>query len=505
MTNLTTLKELLCDAAERFGDEPFIRELDGKAFRDTSFAALRANCDAVGAWIETQAPDGVHAAVLGATGSEYLTAWFGIQMCGSVTVPLDNANSAEKIADEINRSDSTLVFLDDRHAGELDTLKTLCPQVTQFVHLLRPAEGMLYLGDILAEYAGRQPERSPSPEALSAILFTSGTTGRSKGVMLRHSNFIDNATCEPDPGRHGWKRLTVLPIHHVFCFTCDILVSMWYGRTVCVNDSLMHITRNLKKFQPDDTTFVPMISASILRRMEQLAEKNPDRIAIGKSVFGENFKVIYSGGAYLSPEISAGFKQFGIDISQGYGMTECAPRICTGVPNCQYPESVGRVVPGCEVRIVDGEIRVKSPSVMMGYYHDPAETAAALTADGFLCTGDLGYEKDGWLYITGRKKNLIILANGENVSPEEIENQFAFFRPIKEIVVYESQQTITAEIYPDPDYVSDNIRAEIQTKIDAVNDTFPPAKRIVRIVYRDTEFEKTASKKIIRSSVIGKI
>lgn len=504
MTAPATLKELLRNAAGRFGEEPFIRELDGKAFRNTSFAKLCADCEAVGAWLEADFPADLHAAVIGATSAAYLTAWFGIQFCAGVSVPLDNANSAEKIADEINRSDSTLVFLDDRHAGELDTFRTLCPQVTQYVHLLHPADGMLYLGDILAQYAGKMSTRTPKPEALSAILFTSGTTGKSKGVMLRHSNLIDNATCEPDAGYHGQKRLTVLPIHHVFCFTCDILVSMWYGRTVCINDSLMHITRNLKKFEPDDATFVPMISASILRRMEQLAEKNPDRIAIGKSVFGANFKVIYSGGAYLSPEITAGFKRFGIDISQGYGMTECAPRICTGVPHSPYPESVGRVVPGCEIKIVDGEIRVKSPSVMMGYYNNPEETAAALTDDGFLCTGDLGYEKDGWLYITGRKKNLIILANGENVSPEEIENQFAFFRPIKEIVVYEHQQAITAEIYPDPEYVSDNIQAEIQAKIDSVNDTFPPAKRIVRVIYRDTEFEKTASKKIIRASVTGK-
>ena len=503
MMKITTLKELLYDSAERFGEEPYIRELDAKGFRDTSFAELKRRCNAVGAWIEDKFPEGVHAAVIGATSSSYLTAWFGMQVCGSVTVPLDNGNNAERIADEINRSDSTLVFMDERHAGELETFRKLCPQVKYFVHLTQRSEDMLYIGDIVEEYYGWTPSKTPKPEDLSAILFTSGTTGRSKGVMLSHSNLVDNTTCEPDQGYHGWKRLTVLPIHHIFCFTCDILISMWYGRTVCVNDSLMHVTRNLKKFEPDDATFVPMISASILNRMVQMAEKGTDRIAVGKAVFGENFKQIYSGGAYLSPEITEGFRSFGIDISQGYGMTECSPRICTGVPDSPYPESVGRVVPGCEVKIVDGEIRVKSPSVMMGYYNDPEETAKSLTEDGWLCTGDLGYEKDGWLYITGRKKNLIILANGENVSPEELENQFAFFRPVKEIVVYDSQQTITAEIYPDPEYVSDDIRAEIQAKIDEVNETFPPAKRIVRVVYRDAEFEKTSSRKIIRSSITG--
>ena len=180
-------------------------------------------------------------------------------------------------------------------------------------------------------------------------------------------------------------------------------------------------------------------------------------------------------------------------------MTECSPRICSGIKDCPKPESVGEIVPGCEVRIVDGEIQVKSKSVMMGYYHDPEETAKSLSPDGWLMTGDLGYkDDDGYLYITGRKKNLIILSNGENVSPEEIENQFAYYAPIKEIVVYGLNGQITAEVYPDPEYVCDDIKAVIQEKIDEVNSGFPAAKQIVNLVIRDTEFEKTASEKIIR-------
>jgi long-chain acyl-CoA synthetase len=138
---------------------------------------------------------------------------------------------------------------------------------------------------------------------------------------------------------------------------------------------------------------------------------------------------------------------------------------------------------------------------MMGYYKNPEETAKTLTDDGWLKTGDLGYLNDGYLYITGRRKNLIILENGENVSPEEIENRFVTFEPIKEMVVFEHDHTIAAEIYPDPEYASEDIKAEIQAQIDAVNDTFQPAKRIVKVFYRDCEFEKTASKKILRSSV----
>ena len=156
------------------------------------------------------------------------------------------------------------------------------------------------------------------------------------------------------------------------------------------------------------------------------------------------------------------------------------------------------------MKIVDGEIWVNSPSVMMGYYKNPAETANSLTDDGWLRTGDLGYMNDGYLYITGRKKNLIILSNGENVSPEEIENQFVTFAPVKEIVVFEREHTVAAEIFPDPEYACEDIEAEIRAKIDAVNDTFPPAKRIVKVFFRDSEFDKTASRKILRSSIINK-
>ena len=502
MRDVKTIKDLVYYADERFGEETFTIEYKKKEFIEHSYRKFRNDCDSLGAWINDKLPGRVHAAVIGLTSYEYLIAWFGIQCGGNVSVPLDNANNAEKIADEINRSDSEIVFLDKNHEKDLDAFRSMCPAVKYYIHIHRPCEGMLFLGDMLDEYKGKAPAASSSEEELAAILFTSGTTGKSKGVMLSNANFIDNATCEPDLGYHGNKRMTVLPIHHVYCFTCDILCSLWYGRTLCINDSLMRIIKNLKIFRPTDVTFVPMISASILNRMKQLAGDDGDKLAVGKEVFGEDFSIVFSGGAYLSPEIIKGFGEFGIEIAQGYGMTECSPRICSGVKNCPKPESVGEIVPGCQVRIVDGEIQVKSKSVMMGYYKNPEETAKTISEDGWLMTGDLGYkDDDGYLYITGRKKNLIILSNGENVSPEEIENQFAYFQPIKEIVVYDKDGAITAEVYPDPDYQCEDIRAVIQEKIDSVNDTFPAAKQIVSLVLRDTEFEKTASKKIIRAKV----
>ena len=498
---IKTMRDLVYTAAERFGDEPFIRNRVKKEFKDKSFNELKHDADALGAWIQDTFKETVHAAVFGATSYEFVASWFGITISGNVAVPLNAANSAEDLADEINRSDSELVFLDERREDCIEELKKLCPQVKYFVHMHNECEGALPMQSILERYSGKAPSGDIDPQSVAAIIFTSGTTGQSKGVMLTHANFADNATCEPDLGYHGDKRLTLLPIHHIFCFTCDILCTLWYGRILCINDSLMRIPKNLKAYQPVQTTFVPMIAASILNKMRQESKKNPDKKAVGRDMFGDEFSVLYVGGAYLSPEIIEGYKEFGIETAQGYGMTECTSRVSTGVKGCPYPESVGRIVPGCEVKVVDGELWVKSPSVMVGYYKNPEETEKTLTPDGWLKTGDLGYVKDNHVFISGRKKNLIILANGENVSPEELENKFACVDSVQEIVVYDKDGVITAEVYPNPDYEFTDTREEIQTEIDKVNETLPTAKQIHNLVLRDVEFDKTSSKKIKRNSI----
>ncbi|MGN0587888.1 MAG: AMP-binding protein, partial [Oscillospiraceae bacterium] len=223
-----------------------------------------------------------------------------------------------------------------------------------------------------------------------------------------------------------------------------------------------------------------------------------------KAAFGGRLRGIYSGGAYLSPETIEAYAKLGIPVLQGYGMTECSPRITTSLLGDVSKGDVGKIVNRCEVKIVDGEILVKSPSVMQGYYKNPEATAETLTEDGWLRTGDLGYVDDERrVYITGRKKNLIILSNGENVSPEEIENKFANVDMAAEVLVYDDDGVITAEIFPNSDVcakmTAEQVAAELHKTIDGINKTLTSSKAIRRLRIRDKEFDKTTSRKIRRN------
>jgi len=262
----------------------------------------------------------------------------------------------------------------------------------------------------------------------------------------------------------------------------------------------MRLVQNIKLFKPTMLLLVPLIAETIYRRIMSEKKKNPLlplRLA-GLAVFGKDLRVIFCGGAYLSQELTRAYAKMGLPLLQGYGMTECSPRITSSSEaDPSTGEDVGRVVKRCEVRIEDGEILVKSPSVMLGYYHNEEATRDMFTADGWLKTGDLGYVKDGRIYITGRRKNLIILSNGENVSPEELENRFAGSEWMAEIMVYSEEEQITAEVYPFPDYAAQAEKL-FRKKVEEINRTVPPARRIVRLRLRDREFEKTTSRKVKR-------
>lgn len=519
-TKIRTILDLARESAKENGDRVYIREKAGKEIRDKSFNDFYRDACRVCGFVNEVRGGGepVHAAVIGPSSYEWIVSYFGTVFGGNTAVPLDALLTSEGIVELLNRSDSSIFFYDARYEKLIPLLKQSCPGIVKFVCINRTApadnaNGDPELQEILEKYAPIDPAEV-SPDALAAISYTSGTTGKSKGVMLLHSNFIDNAMCCDNESDADGVVMSVLPIHHIYCFTCDILLSMRYGSQLCLNDSLMHIAQNLQVFRPTVMLVVPMIAKTIYKQIQAAAAAKPEIpvAAIAGAALGGRLRVMYSGGAYLSPELQKAYYDMGIRLLQGYGMTECAPRIaCKPIDSQDLLEDVGTLVSGCTVKIEDGEILVKSPSVMAGYYKDPEETAKSITPDGWLRTGDLGYvDECNRLFLTGRKKNLIILSGGENVSPEELENKFDGLDIVAEVMVYDDDDVLCAEIFPNPDVCktmqAEELKKLIKDAVAGINKSLPASKALRRIRLRDAEFEKTTSRKIIRAqSVHGKI
>ena len=352
----------------------------------------------------------------------------------------------------IDRADVTVLVLDEIRADVAAIVKDRCPKLKTLISMQKTEQDeQAYSFWQLLEKQEAGYSYEPEPDQLCTIMFTSGTTGKSKGVMLTHRNLAENATCLDMKIPPRTTILSVLPIHHAYCLSMDILKGISLGSIICINDSLLRVAKNIRLFQPD------MIDL---------------------------------------------FESYGITILQGYGMTECAPVISTNVSWDIRKNSVGKLLPNCEAKVVDKELWVRGSSVMQGYYHMPEETKETLV-DGWLRTGDLGYvDEDGFVYLTGRKKNLIITKNGENVSPEELENKIGEARLVQEILVREKEGVIEAEIFPDLDYVKKkrikNVEEELQKVIDAYNQEAPAYKRVYKLKVREREFEKMPSKKIKR-------
>ena len=502
----TTIREILTRTEEKYGSEDAVRYKAGKnEIVSRTYTQLKEDSEAFSRTLESLGQKGNHVAVIGKTSYEWLTAYFGTVNSGSVAVPLDVSLPADEVCELINRADVTVLVADDCRRDVQEMAEKVCPKLKDIISMQkeqggrRESDKVLSFSGLLEENRGGFQEM-PDPDQLCTIMFTSGTTGKSKGVMLTHRNMAENATCLDMKIPEKTVLLSVLPIHHAYCLSMDILKGMSLGAVVCINDSLMRVAKNIKLFQPEMILMVPLMIETLARKLED-ASLIPPAIVKAK-VFGKQLHTICSGGAYLNPDYIDLFKRYGITILQGYGMTECAPVISNNVSWNMKKESVGQLLPNCRAKTVDGELWVKGSSVMQGYYKMPDETKETLS-DGWLKTGDLGYvDEEGFVFLTGRKKNLIITKNGENVSPEELENKLSESRLVQEVLVRECDGVIEAEIFPSEEYVKKkhikDIKSALQKLIDDYNQSAPLHKRIYRLKVREQEFEKTTSRKIKR-------
>lgn len=507
----STIYELLVKAEEAYGAQDAIRYKVKSAgeggkketkVEARTYTQLRQDSERFSAALEKLGEQGKHIALIGATSYSWITAYYGIVNGGSVAVPLDANLPDEDLCELIDRADVTTLVYDGTKESCAVMAAEKCPKLLHVIAMEEAESGNLdaLLMWNLIEKAQPATGYEPKPEDLATIMFTSGTTGKSKGVMLTHRNLAENATALDMGYEPGMVVMSVLPIHHAYCLSMDILKGTSIGAIICINDSLLRVAKNIKLFEPNIILMVPLMVETLAKKMEEAAFI-PAPLVKAK-VFGKQFHTICSGGAYLNPAYIDLFKKYGITILQGYGMTECAPVISTNCNGAFKAGSIGKCMPNCEAKIVDEEIWVKGSSVMQGYYKMPEETAQTLE-DGWLKTGDLGYiDEEGYLFLTGRKKNLIITPNGENVSPEEIENKLSEKRLVQEVLVRESDGVIEAEIFPDYEYAArkkiKDIQAQLQEIIDSYNKTAPLYKRIFKLKVRDVEFEKNTTKKIKR-------
>ncbi|MEG1931430.1 MAG: AMP-binding protein, partial [Anaerovorax sp.] len=384
-------------------------------------------------------------------------------------------------------------------------------------------------------------------EALCSILFTSGTTGMAKGVMLSHKNITANVYNMSQYVNVGddYTGLSVLPMHHTYELTCHVFTAMYQGCCVAICEGLKYMVKNMAESKATVMLGVPLIFESMhkkvwkkaessgkaekMRSAVQLAKKlEKFNIKSMKKLFkavhqamGGNMQLFISGAAAIDPLVVEDFNAMGLTMIQGYGMTENAPIIAVNKDRYHKAASVGLPLPGTDVDIIDqdengvGEIICRGDSVMLGYYNDPEETAKVLV-DGWLLTGDYGYfDREGFLYISGRKKNVIITKNGKNVFPEEIELYLNKSDLISEVMVWgldeaDGDTVICAEIFPNYGFIEEvkgklteeEVRKLLKLTIDEINDLMPPYKRVKRFHVRNTEFEKTTTKKIKRHAAM---
>ena len=507
----STIRELLVKAEQAYGAQDEFRYKvkteDGEggkkvAVAGKTYTELKEDSERFAAALAQLGEIKSHIALLGATSYEWIVSYMGIANSGSVAVPLDAQLPAEALCELLDRADVTTLVFDEGKAQVAEMAQQACPKLKHLISMKEESKvkGAVAFWKLLEE---QQPGYAyePLPEELATIMFTSGTTGKSKGVMLTHQNLAENATCLDMRIEPHTVLLSVLPIHHAYCLSMDILKALSTGAVICINDSLLRVAKNIKLFEPNMVLMVPLMIETLAKKLEEAAWM-PAALVKAK-VFGKQFHTVCSGGAYLNPAYIETFKRYGITILQGYGMTECAPVISTNLSWNSKIGSVGKLMPNCEAKTVNEELWVRGSSVMQGYYHMPEETAEALQ-DGWLKTGDLGYvDEDGFVFLTGRKKNLIITPNGENVSPEEIENRLGEDRLVQEVLVREREGVIEAEIFPDYEYASKkkikDVQAKLQEVIDRYNKEAPLYKRVFKLTVRETEFEKNTTKKIIRT------
>ncbi len=540
------LREMLEESAAAFGAKPaFYQKKDGK-YKAYSFNRFKADVDAFGTALTSKGFSGKRIIVMGENCYSWCVSYMTV-VCGlGVVVPVDKEIPAEEIANIAKISEADLIIYSKKYEAKLEALPSEVERISFDEISSYVSEGSALIDGGNRDYF----ELSIDIDSLCSLIFTSGTTGTSKGVMLSQRNIcstVENLArmvhVTPED-----TALSVLPLHHVYECTCGFLYPVFTGAAVAFSEGVRYIMKNMKEIRPTKMLCVPLLIETMYRKIwANIRKKGIEgkvktviavtnkvkpysaRMAVKKKMFAEiheslggRLNLLVSGGAPIDPAVIAGMRDFGINIIQGYGLTESAPLAAVNHDSYFSDRSAGLTLPGGELKIIDtqedgtGEICYRGDNVMLGYYGRP-DLTAEVKRNGWLHTGDIGFiDERGFLVITGRKKNVIVRSNGKNVFPEELEAYICRNPLVSEAVVLgimnqkKNDYDIVAAIYPDAEYAKESLgkeytakelEAEIKKIVEEVNGIVQSYKRIDVILVRDEEFPKNTSRKIKRFEI----
>ncbi|MGN0701947.1 MAG: AMP-binding protein [Lentihominibacter sp.] len=563
-TNFSDFRDLLNRSAEKFGQADAFIIKHSKSRKDfeyehISFSRFRDDVLIFGEGLLSRHGTGKKIAIVGKNRYEWILSYFAVLGGLGICVPLDKGLPYEELESPLIRSGSDILIFDKAHLKDVERLKEENKtRVSEFI-AMDELEGYATVSGYMSEgkrlsAEGRDGYRQlpVDPEKIDILLFTSGTTSMAKAVMLSQGNIMANLN-SIDTVIKVWPgdvSMAFLPYHHTFG-TIGQFVMIAQGATTTYCDGLRYLQKNLVEYKVSVFFCVPLLIESIYKKVMTTVRKEgrEKKLAFGMKVaniaekFGINLRrrlfseileqlggeirMVVSGASAIDPVAMEGFKSFGIVAMQGYGMTESSPVICVENEFEQKNGSIGRPLPNLEVRIDNpddkgvGELIARGPSIMAGYYENDEETSRTLV-DGWLHTGDLAYtDEDGFVFICGRKKNVIVLKNGKNVYPEELEVLVSNLPYVEECMVYgeprgndgdENNLAVCVKIVYNPEYMSEHYEAESKDRIDevikadieAINDTLPTYKQMLRVVATDQEMIKTTTGKIKRYAEMSK-
>ncbi len=553
------LREMLRYCAEEYGDKTaFITKIKIKdqepIYVNTSYAGMFHQMGELGTALIERGFKDARVAVIGENSYKWVLAYLTAACGVGVTVPLDKGLQKEELISCINRASCRVIFYDEKHREMIEDIVSegstgieLAVDMDRAGDRYLPMEVLMEEGKELLEKGDRRYlDADIDADALSFLLFTSGTTEQSKAVMLSHNNLMaSNYSMNleelffPDD-----VTLLILPLHHIYGFS-GLVVFMSQGLTNTFCDGVRYIASNMKEYRVSVFSSVPLLLENMYKKMITAIEKKgqtktiqralavcdaSDKLGINlrKKLFkpiidqlGGRLRFITNGAAALDPVVQKGLNDFGILTVQGYGLTECSPTIASETYRYLKPGSCGKMMPFVEPRIIDkdedgiGELVVRGDNVMLGYYDNPQATEEVMK-DGWFHTGDLAYfDEDGYLFITGRKKNVIVMKNGKNVFPEEIENLINMLPYVEESIVFTQNKmndyVLWAKVVYDKEYLKEkgitkeDLALQLEEDMDKINEGMPSYKMVKHSFLSDRPTIKTTTAKTKRKDEMKQI